>query len=349
MTTVTVYRSTDTSAPSLTGQVGSLTSLLNSCLVVGYGSQPAAGWSSAYSSSYHQVYRNSTTDGTGFYLNVDDSGSGSGSSREALMTGFQSATGVGTGTGQFPTSGQLNLGIGSVICRKSNTTDSTVRSWTLIADDTVFYLFSENGDLNSPVQPSMFIFGDFFSYSSSDSYRCIIVGRNGENNNSYTYAWESITNGLAGGTSSPVLTATLPGHFIASNFTGVGGSILCGKHMDILKLGIGGSGSYNGTTSVNSNQQYAVIGATYNVNSAMSYPNPPDNGIYLSPVWIHHNGMLRGYFKGLWGPCQSLPLNHDDTWTGTGPMTGKTFLAQYLVGYNNYYGEIFIETSSTWS
>ena len=351
MTTVTVYRSTDTSAPSLTGQVGSLTSLLNSCLVVGYGSQPAAGWSSAYSSSYHQVYRNSTTDGTGFYLNVDDSGSGSGSSREALMTGFQSATGVGTGTGQFPTSSQLSIGIGAVVCRKSNTADSTVRSWTLIADDTVFYLFTESGDYNSPTLTSLFMFGDFFSYAPNDSYRCMIIGRNATNTSNSSSEWVPFSNGPYNGP-GPFMTYSLCGHFIAASYTGVGGSIIFGKHIDLTKSGHVGIPSYSGTSSTVISNAYP-IGGNDNPSYNLVYPNPADSGLYLSPIWIHHSGILRGYFKGLWGPVQAAPLSHNDTFSGTNNLAGKSFLAQYIM--SNYSGgsggicEFMVETSSTWS
>ena len=146
MTTVTVYRSTDASAPTLEGVNRTLVALLDACLVNGYGAQSAAGWTIAYTTTNKRVYRNSATDGTGFYLNVDDSGSGSGGAQEALMTGFQTASGIGAGSGQFPTSGQLRQGIGAVVCRKSNAATSAARAWTLIADDTVFYLFTETGD-----------------------------------------------------------------------------------------------------------------------------------------------------------------------------------------------------------
>jgi hypothetical protein len=208
MTTVYTYRSTDASAPTLTGQNGSLVSLLDACLVNGYGSQSAAGWTIAYTTTNKRVYQNSSSSGTGFYLNIDDSGSGSGGAREALMTGFQSATGIGTGTGQFPTFSQMNIGIGSVVCRKSNTADSTVRSWTLVADNTVLYFFAESGDFIVPIQPNFFAFGDFFSYASSDLYRCIIMGRNSTNQSSVNYEWPAVANGTSNSYTTSVLSST---------------------------------------------------------------------------------------------------------------------------------------------
>jgi len=352
--TTVIYRSTDASAPTLTGLVGSLTTLLDACLVNGYGSQAAAGWTIAYTTTNKRVYQNSASVGTGFYLNVDDSGSGSGGGQESLMTGFQVASGIGTGTGQFPTYQQLNFGIGAVVCRKSNTANSTVRAWTLIADPTCFYLFTENGDYTNPICTSLFMFGDFFSYATNDPYKCMIVGRNAEGNNSTNYEWSAYGNGFSSGQFVSIMNYVLPGHFLAANQTGVGGSVVFGKHIDLAKSGYCGCSSFSGTTSNAQNVCYPIGGAFAAVN-ALAYPNPADNGLYLSPIWIHHNGTLRGYFKGLWAPVQSLPLGHNDTFSGSGGMTGKSFLAQYIIGNtnNNSYslsiGEFIVETSSTWS
>ena len=64
---------------------------------------------------------------------------------------------------------------------------------------------------------------------------------------------------------------------------------------------------------------------------------------------------VRGYLKGLWSPVQSTPLNHNDTYSGTGNLTGKSFLSQsIMIGsnsawQNSFIGQVHIETSSTWS
>ncbi len=55
--TVTVYRSTDASAPQLSGTAGSLAAILDGCLVTGYGSKPAAGWTTAFTSGDLRSYR----------------------------------------------------------------------------------------------------------------------------------------------------------------------------------------------------------------------------------------------------------------------------------------------------
>lgn len=357
MTTVRTYRSTDASAPTLTGQVGSLLTLLDACLVNGYGALAAAGWTKPFANSSNVgCYQNSATDGTGFCLSVNDNGPGTGGAREARMTGFQTLSAVATGTGQFPTSGQLAIGTGAVVCRKSNTADTTARAWTVVADDTVFYLFTETGDFSSPTQASGFVFGDIFSYKSSDPYRCIIIGRNNETSGANGQL-DCLTPYIGGNTFT--LAMTISGHFMAATWTGVGGSLLVGKHTDMYKIGPSNNASSNTSTgtgspyNISTNEIYG-IGVNSTAPSNFPFPNGPDGGLFLAPIWIHHNGSVRGYLKGLWSPLHDRPLNHNDTYSGTGNMSGKSFLVQNLQTNSSgqtpaRWGQPHIETSSTWS
>jgi hypothetical protein len=359
MTAPIVFRSTDASAPVLTGQAGSLVALLHAVLVAGYGAgaqAAGAGWTSAFTATNKEAYRNSATDGTGFYLNVDDTGTGN-TAKEAFVVGFETMSAISTGTGQFPTSGQINLTgsapAGALVCRKSNTADATARAWTIIADDTVVYVFIETGDVTSPTCALAFAFGDIFSYKSSDAYRCIIIGNNAANitNN---FGFSNPLGGLLTLSNSTFLANTIGGHYMARSWTGTGGSVIVGKHIDQAKMGggTGGAGTgTSGTTLMTGNQ----VGIGRNTLSAniFPYPNGPDGGLYLSPIWIHHNNAIRGYLKGLWAPLHDRPLNHNDTYSGTGNMSGKSFLVQNIpvaTSTNNQdQGQIHIETSNTWS
>lgn len=363
MTTVTCYRSTDSSAPVLTGQVGTLKSLLNACLVAGYGSQPAAGWTSSYSGTNTQQFKNSATDGTGTSVWIDDNGGGPGGAGEAYATGFVSMSAAATGTGQFPTNSQLPYGVsvsGAMNIRKSATNDSTPRKWTLIADDTCFYLFTETGDFTSPLAAFPYMFGDIFSYKTSDPYRCMMMGRNGQNTNDCRYEWFPTFSGNHPNQTDADfrMTYTIPGHFMSGSFTGTGTSTAVGKHSDAFKCGVnsggcpqntGGTQRYN---DVNFNGSW-MMGNNANQGWSMSNPNGPDGGLWLAPVWIHHSGNVRGYLKGLWNPCQYLPLNHNDTFSGSGSLSGKSFVVQNMPtsdNNNNFrMSQCFIETSSTWS
>ena len=53
----TIFKSTDSGAPVLDGQAGSLVTLLDACLVTGYGSKTALGWAKAFTASSRGVYR----------------------------------------------------------------------------------------------------------------------------------------------------------------------------------------------------------------------------------------------------------------------------------------------------
>jgi hypothetical protein len=77
----------------------------------------------------------------------------------------------------------------------------------------------------------------------------------------------------------------------------------------------------------------------------LPYPNPADGGLYLAPVFIHEPNIMRGELPGLWNPLHNRPLQHLDTFSGMGALAGKTFLAFNM--YSN--AQLFLETSNTWS
>lgn len=343
--TVRVYKDTDGSAPTLTGQVGSLTTLLDAVLVNGYGSATAAGWTIGQTTTNKRQYINNATDGTGYGVWIDDTAAST--AKEARATGFVSMSGLGTGSGQFPTNAQLAIGTtpaGAVVIRKSATADSTTRKWTIVADDTVFYLFTETGDDTSPIKCCTFAFGDFFSYKSSDANRCMIIGRNLEN----TANDSQDTLSLLLNTNTSTMSATIAGHFVAASQTGVGGSLAVGKHTDQMKMG-GFSGSAGtGTSGTTAASNGLGVGSNPNQPNQFAYPNSSDGGLWVSKIWLHHNNSVRGYLKGLWGPLHHAPLGHGDTYSGAGDMAGKTFLCQSIMA-TSAVAQVHVETSNTWS
>lgn len=326
--TARLYKSTDASAPALTGQVGSLVAVLDAVLVNGYGTMTAAGWTKPYNATNKGVYRNSTTNGTGFYLDVDDSAPAT--AKEARVRGYEVMTAVATGTGPFPTTAQMTNGL---FARKSVTADSVARPWFILADDTVFYMFVETGDQVSPTRTYTWSFGDFYSYKANDAYRCQIMARTGENTGGYNL--EALP--LLAYSGGVAMSATCGGNYLARSYTGVGGSVNFGKHADTAKTGV--------------NNTYAgILGQSYG-GIAMSYPNPAEGGLYVSPIFVHHERGVRGYLKGLWAPLQDMPLGHGDTFNGTGSLSAKSFLCMWLTAYANGQsnGECFLETTNTWS
>lgn len=214
--TVRAYYSTDSGAPVLSGTAGALIGVLTACLVTGYGSKTASGWSKDFTGTNLATFRPS--EGTRFYLRVDDTGSTS-----ARVRGFESMSDVNTGTGLFPTDAQVS---GGGYVQKSNSSDATARGWALFADQKRFILVSAS--VASTIAASAtagygMYFGDFISNKLGDAYNCILI------------AGHAVSSPQLG-TGSTGLSA-VNGHWVARAFTQTGGSILVGKHSDYVKGG----------------------------------------------------------------------------------------------------------------
>jgi hypothetical protein len=309
--TVNVYRSTDTSAPVLTGQSGTLAALLQACLVAGYSAHPGAGWTSPYfdNTSKTRVFKPAGSPEA--YFQVADAGPGAASFREARCAGFETMSGYNTGTGRFPTSAQQAAGY---ISRKSATLDATPRPWTLVADSRRFFLFVDTGD-SSP-NNHHFFFGAMNSYKTNDQYPFVISGRPFENNTSLSATYDK-----AGIRSRDISTAAA-GH-LERSYTGVGSAVA---------VGMTGESAYN--------LQY---NDAHGGNYGMTYPCPADGGLYMSKTFINELNIPRGVLPGIWFPCHPRPLADGDTFTGNTGLVGRTFLVK-----NTGQGQLFLETSDTW-
>lgn len=367
--TVRLYQSTDASAPTLSGSAGALLTVLDAVLVNGYGSQTAAGWTIAFTGTNQRQYA-PAAGGSGCQLYINDAAPGAGTGKEARFNGFKTGTALGAGTGQFPTTGQMSAPSGALVIRKSTTADATARAWTIIADGNTIYMFIETGDSVAPIRTYPWMFGDFFSYASGDTNNCLIIGRTKENvanavntTISANILWGSQVAGncaenfmqLCGG-SNTIFSDVLYGHYVCSNFNGVGGSLPVGKHSDTLKMG------YPNLTTTGTAPQMGYCGAGPGAGTtltvwpnAFNYPNPADGGLYVAPIWVHHNGGIRGYLKGLWNPLQHVPLQHRDTYSGSNNMSGKSLIAMNILGAaistaaNDATCQVHVEYSNTWS
>ncbi len=340
--TVRIYRSTDASAPTLTGQVGSLTTLFDAVLVNGYGSLTAAGWSTTQTTTNKRQYQQATggnSGATGCSLWVDDTANGAGGAKEARCTGFETMTGLGTGTGQWPTGAQINLGTtpnGCMILRKSTTADTTVRPWWCVANGHSLYFLADPGD---GFGSCPFFFGDFFSYHATDRYAIRIAGRNVENSIQAvtgTSPIESLTTGSGTTTSGAFFNS-----YVDRAYTGVGGSqAVCSifDNSPMTQIYNTSSMGYNGTPA------------------DFPYPNPADGACHVSPVtvWTTGGATKRGYMPGMWAPQHNQPFNNGDTLTASGGnLNGKSFIAlnvqEWVFNNVSGVGQLLIEYSDTWN
>jgi hypothetical protein len=355
--TVRVYRSSDASAPTLTGQVGSLTALLDAVLVNGYGTQAAAGWSIAYTTTNKRAYQQNTTGSnnpSGLLLYVDDTGiiSGSGA-REASVCGFETMSAITpVGTGQFPSTAQATSGL--LYVRKSNTADATARNWTAVANGQTLYLFVESGDYTVPLGALCFIFGDFKSYKTSDQYAVFIMARQTANVGGPGANTQFDPLQLLGGQNAISLNNRMFGHYVCRSWTALGGSVQCMKTTDYIRVG-GVSGGWISDTSTTVGTGETWTSGRNNTGAQLMTPNGPDGSLHVAPIYIGHSYSLRGYLPGLWALLQDRPLLHNDSLTiASGALNGKTLLCQQFPACisNNQssdYGEILVETSDTWT
>lgn len=285
------------------------------------------GWSLPFAPATNQAaYQQGG--GNQFFMNVNDNAPNvTALGREARVTGFETMTALATGTGQFPTVAQVAIGIGCVIWRKSTTADATTRVWFVVADDRTCYLFVISGD--SAGSYFGYMFGDFFSYVTNDSFRTKIIGRNTENNGGFTLGDVAHLQHATGS------TGISAGHFIARSFTGIGGSVAMGKEADKQNL-----------SALATPENVACVGQ-----GVIPFPNTPDGGLYMTLIQLHDASALkRGRLRGCWSQCHPIASFNDlDTFSGTGVLAGKTFLILKTNGATGAGQGLFVmETSDTW-
>lgn len=156
---------------TITGQAGTLITVLDAILVTG------EGWTKTYSGTNKAVYTQAS--GNGFCFRVLDDGSGAGGAREAVVRGAESATDVDTLVDPFPTVAQIS----DANCnwRKSNTADSTTRNYYCVADGSFFFLII---NFNGTFDIDICAFGDPEPFYSGDGFATFITTRNASNSSS---------------------------------------------------------------------------------------------------------------------------------------------------------------------
>lgn len=316
MSTVRYYRWDDPGAPSLTGEVGSLTNLLRKCLVgtsgTAYGSKPSAGWSEAFTGAAANiaVFRNSITDGaSGCYVRVNDNAPGDGGAREAQLTVYASMTDINTGT----------QATSAPWFRKSGTADAAARKWQVVADGKTAWIHSfeiSAAMSGNGYDTSLAGIGDYACVDAANSFRYFCMGR-------VTAASNIGGDIMALGGASPSSNSAA---FTAQALDGVAGlkqpSIL--RPMIIADGGVGGS----------------------------DYPAPPHpitgDTYFLSHPPIHDGSMLLGRLRGIRLPYHNIMSTADGAeFSGyTGQRVAKTRIS--VTSNANHNVGILLDTVGPW-
>jgi hypothetical protein len=386
------YRSTDVGMPALTGQVGSLTAVLDAVLVNGGATQPVTSlvqsgttvtatipadvslenldWlviagatpagangtvQIAFIDSTHFTYQAAAGLGTitgsityrraplgwtkfsgtnvaayqsavvpgcpQFWLRVDDSNTvgTTGGVKEACARGYEVMTDVNTGTGPFPSVGQLANGL---CWRKSTTADATPRPWSIIGDGATFYLHV-NSDGTATLGRIACGFGAFTTFKIADAFNCFIGGTN-----SFNAPAPSATSLGLGYTASP---ATSPGFnnglYIARSMSQVGGSVTVAN---VTRL--------------------ATTGNMGGINGVIANPSPADGGVWVdNPLFFDASLACRGRPRGLYYHCHNVnPFGNDyDIAINVAGLPGVTLMNILHCG-GNATGSILYDRYGPW-
>ena len=314
---VTVYRSTDASAPVLSNANGSLIAVLRACLVDGYGSKAAAGWTAPYTDTNLIAFKEGAG-GNNRFLRVFDGGTDSYASRVIKVRAYENMTAISTGTGPCPTTGQVS-GNGAGFSYFAASRISPNPSWVLVATSYFFHLIVEQGDEGT--YPEYMGFGAFFSDLSVDTFNTILIAS----------AQDGC--GYAGHMDA---TSSANGVWVMRSDTGALGAVPT-SFLGDARNGIAATSSvWGGPGSTN------------------PYPDRIRGGLLQSQPAIFCDGYRRGRVPGLW-ECHHRPADvggHRTTWSGgPGPLSGRQFqmfggLAAYVFGAGAH---VTIELSDTWN
>ncbi len=326
----TLYRSSDSGAPALTGQAGSLRDLLRAVLVTGYGSggsaRAAAGWTETFTGTNKAVFRNNPVTGTGGSLRVDDSSTVSGSNaRYALLRAYEAMTDVDTGTGPAPTAAQVTNGI---LTPKSTTADATSRAWVAIANERWCYLFVDLGNTSSGwvgVASLPLFFGDIDTRRAVDHYQFMLLGTD---LTSYSGGGN-----LSGGmfTSTPAATTPSGKLYLLRNYLQASGA----KSAGICALS---DGSASGA-----------------IGNGGTYPDPVSGGLAIQRIMVAESArVIRGYMPGVYGTINGQPFTDMSVRTDIeGIPPGTTILAKTFshalvtpLTYPNHAGQLLFDLTN---
>ncbi len=326
------FKSTDTSAPQLTGQTGSILAILQACLIgtsgVAYGSGGSAksavgGWTNPFTNtSTKGVFQNSlSAGGVGSYHRILDDGSGAAGFKEAFLTSYQSMSTIDVGTNVTPPTATLANGWAVV---KSNTADSTSRPWFLVADEVTCYFWIAPNEPSGTTVRSLYCFGDFSSDVPGDTYRYVNVGKPAYNSSIATTGFNSFVIG-----SNPAVS-TANGCAIGADYNLTGNAIIAAGY------------SFNG----GSNPGYTA---------GVASPAPGTGLNLVTPGWLYTNTAgpcFRGRFRGLYVPMNNITsVITSGTAMTTSNLPSGTQLVPFTVGNPNSgtISTMLLDITNAWS
>jgi len=264
-----------------------------------------AGWEKRYSGTNKAVYRSNDVTSTQLNLRIDDT-----NARYAWARGYETMTGVDAGANLFPTTVQSANGLA---WEKSSTANTTARTWFLICDSKILYLFVawDNSYLS---EFDFYRFGDIISCRTDDAFHCSIHG-----NGAASPAYPGIYLGIK-------LGSNIANLYFARSGSQIGGSINTLIQYAGYEQGLIGSGGY-------------------------TYPNSFNNGIILYwPIRVSEGGTaFRGSLPGIISPMHYRPLSSGSIITDVPGLSDRRILPLDVgSGSSLYRGQIMLDITGPW-
>jgi hypothetical protein len=292
---VTLYQSSDTSAPALgatnTG-VYPVISLLQACLVDGYGSKAAAGWTKPFDDAAGTaVFK--AGGGNQACLWVSDVDSSIDPDHYAAVVGYRSMTAIDVGTDRFPTSAQENL------AKITKTDGSNVgRGWAVVANDRSFYLSTWDSVGGSFTY--LHFFGDFVSSVAGDTGNVAFAALPGHDE--FLDKWSGIT-GQHNVIDEVFTDPSLDGLYLLTDYGNASVSV------PFIPGALSG-----------------LEGNEYGDPDFPGYPDPITGGLLLDYARIVEvSKVIRGRLPGGFGPLHNMSGLLNGVIDGGGTFAGKSF------------------------
>lgn len=316
MSAILEFKSDDAGAPVLNNATGALIALLDACLVTGYGTRVAAGWSKLAGVN---VAAYQAPAGRRFFLRVDDTGvPGNAATTSARVVGYESMTDASAGVNPFPTAAQTPSGFH---IPKTNTMSSaTARPWRLYADDRRFWLITDvsavyplgtQGEAVGSLMRASF-FGDIVDFGAADLYGCLLLADSANGTGSGSISSPGLVNQALSTTQARV----------ARDYAGAVLSAQVGIGCAVTPSAANASGGF-------------YCGA---------YPAPGTDGLELQPMYVTDtNGVPRGKLPGACGVDAYMPEAVIDELVAA---NGITYLLVDSVGFS---ARVALQITGEWT
>ena len=271
----------------------------------------AVGWTELFPGTANVIaLKPSVPEATGAVLRVDDTGT-----TASYVSCYTSMDDINTGADRCPNTTQAAAGLP---WWKSTVASSAARSWRIVADERIAYVFLNPGTY---ANHHGMVFGDFKSVLGVDPYGCLINGASSPNNQ-----------------------ATSDVGFI-NHSTGFGAGLYCYIPKD--STGVGAPSPIRKSARNFIAEIYS--GAT---SASLPFPNRRDNSLRFSEVELIGADGICGTLPGIYVVPQNIIgiFSNGEILRGQGAFAGRKLMAVQLgdPSVPTTSGVVFVDVTDSW-